>query len=138
MRHAVCAILIRDTAESREILLGRRSPSRTSYAGCWDLPGGHVEPHESAIEALAREMMEELGVRPESPRHLATLEEPDPARLDVPRYDLYLVTRWSGQPRLRGDEHDELRWIPVEQAVLMHGLALAGYRAIFAALSRSG
>ena len=31
--------------------------------GIWFLPGGHVEPDEGARAALARELMEELGIR---------------------------------------------------------------------------
>ncbi len=32
------------------------------YAGWWELPGGKFEPGESAAQALARELHEELGL----------------------------------------------------------------------------
>lgn len=35
-----------------------------TYKDFWDIPGGHVEPGESPAEACAREVFEELGIRP--------------------------------------------------------------------------
>jgi 8-oxo-dGTP diphosphatase len=44
-----------------EVLLVQRS--RAPSIGVWSLPGGHIEPGESAVEALTRELMEETGTR---------------------------------------------------------------------------
>ncbi|MFI5699153.1 NUDIX hydrolase [Streptomyces xanthochromogenes] len=41
----------------------RRSPDRRLFPGCWDIVGGHVEPGESLMAALAREVEEETGWR---------------------------------------------------------------------------
>jgi mutator protein MutT len=43
------------------VLLARRAPGR-AQAGCWEFPGGKVEKNESAPEALARELAEELNL----------------------------------------------------------------------------
>lgn len=44
----------------RTYLIGQRSHGR--FAGCWEFPGGKVEPGESPRSALRREWREELGV----------------------------------------------------------------------------
>lgn len=51
--------LIKDQAE--RILLSKRIPP-SSYPGYWELPGGKIESGESALEALKREMFEEIGI----------------------------------------------------------------------------
>jgi 8-oxo-dGTP diphosphatase len=53
----VVAALIR---EGGKVLLSRRRADQT-FPGCWEFPGGKVEPGESPADALAREIDEELG-----------------------------------------------------------------------------
>lgn len=52
------AILVR---RDGKVLLAQRLPG-TPYPGYWEFPGGKLEPGESAKEALARELREELGI----------------------------------------------------------------------------
>jgi 8-oxo-dGTP diphosphatase len=55
----VVAALIRDPASGR-VLMSRRRPDQ-SLPGCWEFPGGKVEPGEAPVAALVREIEEELG-----------------------------------------------------------------------------
>ena len=71
-------------------------------------PGGKREPGESAEAALARELLEELGVRVTVGAPLITVPQQYPhkrLRLDVRR-----ITAWQGTPR--GHEGQALAWVP--------------------------
>jgi 8-oxo-dGTP diphosphatase len=43
--------------------LVRQRPARTVYSGYWEFPGGKCEPAELPAEAVARECLEETGLR---------------------------------------------------------------------------
>jgi 8-oxo-dGTP diphosphatase len=98
------------------VLLVLRGPDRHAYPGQWDLPGGHIEAGESELEALTRELLEELGVQisTESAVHLRRWRAgtgPDGAMVNA-----WLVREWLGTPsNAAPDEHDEVRWFPAEQ-----------------------
>jgi len=107
-----------------QVLLVHRSPDRAAYPDVWDLPGGHREPGESELDALARELHEELRVRivAGSTSHLCRLDAgrgPDRVRLSA-----WLVSDWRHEPtNAAPEEHDEIRWFPVaELPPLAHGL----------------
>lgn len=93
------------------MLLGLRSASRRWYPGVWDLPGGHVDPGESTVTALARELREELCIAAlVEPTMLFRIESDDMV------LDAHLVTEWSG--RINSgvpDEHDDLRFVGVQE-----------------------
>jgi 8-oxo-dGTP pyrophosphatase MutT (NUDIX family) len=44
------------------VLLQLRDPGAAAEPGQWALPGGHVEPGESPVQAAARELAEETGL----------------------------------------------------------------------------
>jgi len=96
------AVLIRPDGM---VLLARR-PAGKVYAGYWEFPGGKVEPEEPVIDALKREIREELGV---------TIGRAHPwiTRVFVyphatVRLHFHRVTSWSGE--LRALEHEAIAW----------------------------
>ena len=91
------------------VLLAHRSPGRRWYPDVWDLPGGHVEPGETARQALVRELAEELGIAVLACTAVAELVAGDGE--DALRLTVHRVDRWVGEPvNATPDEHDELRW----------------------------
>ena len=96
--------------EAGRVLVTRRAPG-AHQGGLWEFPGGKVEEGETLIEALARELNEELGVLVETTEPLVVLEH-DYGDKQV-RLDVHRVTRWSGQPR--GLEGQPLAWQRPEQ-----------------------
>lgn len=104
------------------VLLGKRT-STVRFAGMWDAFGGHLVPCEEPSTALARELEEELGIRVSRPRFLGIYEDLDPTSKDLFRHYLFLVTRWTGQPRIANEEHSEIRWFAPPE---VESLELAG------------
>jgi 8-oxo-dGTP diphosphatase len=76
--------------------------------GLWSLPGGRVEPGESAAEAAAREVQEETGLMVEVGDLLATVRLGD-----------YLVHDFAatvtGGELAAGDDAADVRWCDVDE-----------------------
>lgn len=102
----------------------RRAQSAKWYPGLWDFPGGHIEDGESAGEALARELLEEVAVRVVPPRHAPTFTvQANEGSHDGLALSGWVLDAWSGDPaNLATDEHSEIRWPSPNDAL---GLDLA-------------
>ena len=92
------------------VLVTRRAPD-AHQGGLWEFPGGKVEENETLLEALTRELQEELGVLVEATEALMVLDH-DYGDKQV-RLDVHRVTRWLGEPR--GLEGQPLAWQQPEQ-----------------------
>lgn len=86
------------------ILLQNRT--KNDWQG-YTLPGGHVEPGESFVDALIREMKEETGLTILDPRLVGVKQFP----LENGRYVvlLFKAMRWSGD--LISSEEGQMEWI---------------------------
>jgi 8-oxo-dGTP diphosphatase len=106
MHVAVAAIL----DDQHRVLLSKR-PAGVHQGGLWEFPGGKLEAEENVVDALGRELYEELGIRPTNLRPLirVTHDYTDKAVL----LDVWCVTVFSGEPL--GREGQPIRWVPVGQ-----------------------
>ena len=92
-----------DVSGGAAFLLCRRASRLNSHAAQWALPGGRVDPGESAVDAALRELDEEVGVRLSDSTVLGLLD-------DYPTRSGYVITPvviWGGgrlDPRPAPDE----------------------------------
>jgi 8-oxo-dGTP diphosphatase len=107
MLHVVAAIL---ESEGR-ILICRRT-ARQSHPLKWEFPGGKVEPGETASQALARELEEELGITDAIGEEVSRYEYAYPGKAPVVLIFIR-VTRFSGEPV--NLIFQEIRWEPPER-----------------------
>lgn len=91
-----------------QVLLCHRSPTRRWYPDVWDLPGGHVEPHERPRDALRRELIEEVGVDIGTPSDEPVLQLEMASGLHLA---VWHVTNWHGVvENCDLNEHDHIGW----------------------------
>jgi 8-oxo-dGTP diphosphatase len=93
------------TCPDGRFLLGQR-PAGKVYAGYWEFPGGKVEPGETPLAALKRELHEELGIEVERAWPWLTRDY-DYAHAAV-RLHFFRVVRWAGEPH--GRENQCFAW----------------------------
>jgi 8-oxo-dGTP diphosphatase len=92
--------------EEGKVLIARRKTG-DRFGGCWEFPGGKIEPGELPEEALKREIREELDIEVRVGDLLCSF----PFRIRDINMELmaFRTTRMAGAIACR--EHDEIRWV---------------------------
>lgn len=101
----------------------RRSRSRRTFPGIWDIVGGHIEPGETPQQALAREIEEETGWKLR--RIGAQISDWEWQHDGAAQRELDYLVEVDGDlsaPRLEADKHDAFAWLgPGELERMMEG-----------------
>jgi mutator protein MutT len=96
--------------DSGKILIDRRLPGG-SLGGYWEFPGGKVEPHETIVACIVREIAEELGITIEVGDRLIEITH------DYPEFRVTLYVhhcRYLGG-EVRAIECAEFHWVSTDE-----------------------
>lgn len=103
--------VIRADGQDDSLLLVRHTYGNTSL---WNLPGGGYNPkRETPIDAIRREIEEELGVTPVGVRELGVYKTGGEGKVDTVRIFEAKIDDLSGMARASG-ELSEVAWVPMD------------------------
>ncbi len=108
----VVAGIVRD-ARGR-VLVARRQPGK-HLAGLWEFPGGKCEEGETPLDALVRELREEIGIHVEAANHLLLVPWAYPGKSVL--LDVWEIVAYCGTPH--PCERQPLAWVPPDRLGLL-------------------
>ncbi len=107
-RAAVSAAIFRDG----RVLLVKRG--RAPAAGLWSLPGGHIEPGETAAAAVERELREETGISAKIDGVAAikdVVQQNDRGDVIFHRVIIVFHGAWVSGEATAGDDAEAVAWV---------------------------
>ena len=94
--------------DENEVLIGKR-PSKNSFPGLWEFPGGKIKDDENAEQAIIRETKEEIGINLTksclAPLSFATYKYSEDEIILL----LYIARKWKNYPVNK--IHSKLLWV---------------------------
>ncbi|VAW58113.1 hypothetical protein MNBD_GAMMA11-3064 [hydrothermal vent metagenome] len=105
--HVALAIIVN---QQNEVLVSLR-PENVHQGGLWEFPGGKVETEETVLDALKREISEELDIdiKKARPFKVIQYEYPDKSV----SLNVWMVMSFVGKPR--GGEGQQIKWQAIHQ-----------------------
>lgn len=105
--HVAVAVIVNDNGD---ILIQKRAKD-THQGGLWEFPGGKLEQLEQVVDALEREIQEELGITVKSTRPLIKITHHYGDRTVL--LDVHRVNDWLHEPKPL--EGQPLAWVRPDQ-----------------------
>lgn len=110
--------------DQQAVLLAKR-PDHKPFPGLWEFPGGKIEANETAVDALKRELHEELGIIVLNAKPFLQFAYAYPDRHI--QFEVFLVTDFKGE--LRGCENQALEWV-AQKALTRYTMPAASHRIV--------
>ena len=114
--------------KGNRFLFGKRAEGESTYAGLWDIVGGHGEEGEAPEDTLKRELKEEIGIEPTEYRLF--YEVPVDDDNEPYQFYIFLVTEWEGEIRNCCNEHSEIKWLTSKELRKLN-LSSPNYEVLF-------
>ncbi|HEV8523585.1 MAG TPA: (deoxy)nucleoside triphosphate pyrophosphohydrolase [Terriglobales bacterium] len=105
MKQVAAALILRDG----QVLICQRTRYQTMPLK-WEFPGGKIEPGEQPIDALRRELEEELGIEARIGDEVARIRHTYKGGSNV-QLRFFLVNHFEGEPENR--IFRDIQWVPL-------------------------
>lgn len=92
------------------LLLNQRQPHQL-YAHFWEFPGGKLNPQETPLEGLCRELHEELGISVSETMPIFCVQHTYPEY--TVRLHIFIVEAYEGYPH--GKEGQSITWCALDE-----------------------